>query len=239
MIKRTLQKQIENKLFKEKSIMLTGPRQSGKTTLLREILEKSGKNFQFFNGDDPTVRKILANPNTEELKEILGSPPLIFIDEAQRIPGIGLTSKIIIDQFKNKQLILSGSSAFELSGNMNEPLTGRKWTFNLLPVSWEEWQQHTGFLKAEQDLENRLIYGFYPEILTHPEEKGELLTELIDSYLYKDILSYAGIRKPEVLQKLVQALAFQAGQEVVYKEVGDMTGLDPNPHFSQDFNLDL
>ena len=168
----------------------------------------------------------MEEPNTEELRTILGSASIIFIDEAQRIPGIGLTSKIITDQFKEKQLILSGSSAFELSGNMNEPLTGRKWSYDLLPVSWEEWQLHAGYLKAEQDLENRLVYGFYPEVLTNPDEKQEILHELMDSYLYKDILNYAGIRKPDILQKLVRALAFQVGQEVVHKEVGDLIGLD-------------
>lgn len=190
------------------------------------MIKESGKGVQFFDGDDPTVRKILEQPNTEELRTILGPAPIIFIDEAQRIPGIGLTSKIITDQFNDKQLILSGSSAFELSGNMNEPLTGRKWSYDLLPVSWEEWQHHAGYLKAEQDLENRLVYGFYPEVLTRPDDKQEILHELMESYLYKDILNYAGIRKPDVLQKLVQALAFQVGQEVVYKEVGDLTGLD-------------
>ena len=226
MIQRTLQEHIEKRLFRGRAIMLTGPRRSGKTTLIKKIIEASLKEVLFFDGDDPTVRKVLEEPNTEELRTILGSASIIFIDEAQRIPGIGLTSKIITDQFKEKQLILSGSSAFELSGNMNEPLTGRKWSYDLLPVSWEEWQLHAGYLKAEQDLENRLVYGFYPEVLTNPDEKQEILHELMDSYLYKDILNYAGIRKPDILQKLVRALAFQVGQEVVHKEVGDLIGLD-------------
>ncbi len=149
MIKRTLQEQIENKLFKGKAILLVGPWQSGKTTLIRQVLKESGYDYRFFDGDDPAVRKVLEEPNTEELRVILGTPPIIFIDEAQRIPGIGLTSKIITDQFKNKQLILSGSSSFDLSGNMNEPLTGRKWSYELLPISWEEWQNHAGYLKVE------------------------------------------------------------------------------------------
>jgi len=226
MIQRTLQEHIEKRLFRGRAILLTGPRRSGKTTLIKKIIEASRREVLFFDGDDPTVRKVLEEPNTEELRTILGSASIIFIDEAQRIPGIGLTSKIITDQFKEKQLILSGSSAFELSGNMNEPLTGRKWSYDLLPVSWEEWQLHAGYLKAEQDLENRLVYGFYPEVLTNPDEKQEILHELMDSYLYKDILNYAGIRKPDILQKLVRALAFQVGQEVVHKEVGDLIGLD-------------
>ncbi|MFU8859110.1 MAG: ATP-binding protein [Cyclonatronaceae bacterium] len=227
MIARSLQKTLSAKLFKGKAILLTGPRQVGKTTLIRQILKESGKSWQFFNGDDPSVRQLLDHPNTEELRQILGPHPIIFIDEAQRIPGIGLTAKIITDQISEKQLILSGSSAFELGGHMQEPLTGRKWTYDLLPVSWEEWQHHIGYLKAEQDLENRLVYGFYPDVLNNPDNQQEILTELVDSYLYKDILAYSGIRKPDVIQKLVQALAWQVGQEVNFKEVGDLVGLDP------------
>lgn len=227
MIERQLEKVIENKLFDGKSILLLGPRQVGKTTLLRQILDKRPEDYQFLDGDDPTVRRLLDNPNTEQLRQLLGSNKIIFIDEAQRIPNIGITSKIITDQFKEKQLILSGSSSFELSENMQEPLTGRKWTYHLYPISWQEWQNHIGYVKSEQDLENRLVYGFYPDILNRPDEVERTLTELVESYLYKDILIHAGIRKPDKIQKLAQALAFQIGQEIVYKELGDLTGMDP------------
>jgi len=227
MIYRILEDKIGQKLFKGKAILLIGPRQAGKTTLINSLLEKANEIVQIFNGDDPSVRELLNNPNTEQLRQLVGNAKIIFIDEAQRIPGIGLTSKIITDQFKDRQLILSGSSSFELSGNLQEPLTGRKRTYYLFPVSWQEWQDHRGYLKAEQDLENRLVYGFYPDILTHPEEQSGLLVELVDSYLYKDILAYANIRKPEFIQKLLRALSYQVGQEVSAKEVGDLVGLDP------------
>jgi len=138
---------------------------------------------------------------------LIGKADITFIDEAQRLLNIGLTSKIITDQFKDKQLILSGSSAFELNSSIQEPLTGRKWTFNLFPVSWKEWQDHVGYFKAEQDLENRMIYGFYPKMITHSSRQDEILDELVDSYLYKNILNYASIRKPDVIQKLVQAIS--------------------------------
>jgi len=173
------------------------------------------------------VRRLLDSPNTEQLRQILGNSRLVFIDEAQRIANIGLTAKIIIDQFQEKQLILSGSSSFNLSTTMEEPLTGRKWSYEIFPVSWQEWQDHIGYLKAEQDLDNRLVFGLYPDVLTNRDDQREILRELVESYLYKDVLAYAGLRKPGEIQKLTQALAFQVGQVVVYQEVGQLIGLDP------------
>lgn len=226
MIERTLYNAIVQRMYTGKTIFLTGPRQVGKTTLIKKIIQDTGKEFQFFDGDDPTVQKLLENPNTEQLRQILGQNEIIFIDEAQRISNIGITSKIITDQFRDKQLIVSGSSSFELTNQLQEPLTGRKWTFELYPISWEEWQNNIGYLKSEQDLENRLVFGFYPDVLNNPDDQREILNELVNSYLYKDVLTYGNIRKPDVIQKLVQALAHQVGQEVVYRELGQITGLD-------------
>ena len=136
--------------------------------------------------------------------------------------------KIITDQFKDVQLWISGSSSFTLSHELNEPLTGRKWKYELLPISWEEYENHVGYLKAEQQLEKRLLYGFYPDVLNNPGEEQEILKNLVDSYLYRDILSYAEIRKPEVLDKLVQALALQLGNEVNYNELSQLIEVDKN-----------
>lgn len=227
MIKRQLTESIQERLFGGKAILLIGPRQVGKTTLINNILKEKKQVIRLFDGDDPTVRRLLNEPNTEQIRQLIGDAEIIFIDEAQRISEVGLTAKIITDQFKDRQLIISGSSAFDLNNNIQEPLTGRKWTYNLYPISWKEWQDHVGYLKSEQDLENRLVYGFYPDVMTNPDHPAEILDELVESYLYKDILNYAGIRKPEVIQKLVQAISHQVGQEVVYKEVGDLVGLDP------------
>lgn len=227
MIKRQIHSDISEKLFSGKAIILTGPRQTGKTTLLTQLSDEYRGESLFLNADDPTIRHLLNQPNTTQLKNILGTASLIIIDEAQRIHDIGITAKLIIDQFPDKQLILSGSSAFELNGSIQEPLTGRKWTFELFPISWKEWEEEVGYLKSEQDLENRLIFGTYPDVLNHPEQQKDILIELSDSYLYKDILSYANIRKPDRIQRLLQALAYQLGQEVSNKELGDVTGIDP------------
>ncbi len=226
MIARTLTPLINRKIGRGKAIMIIGPRQAGKTTLIRT--ELSGKDFQFFDGDDPTVRSLLDMPNTERIRELIGNKKIVFIDEAQRINGIGLTLKIITDQFQDVQLWIIGSSSFSLFNELNEPLTGRKWEYELLPISWEEYENHVGYLKAEQDLENRLLYGMYPDVLnnnTYGEER-EILKNLVNSYLYRDILAHGEIRKPEILEKLVQALALQIGSEVNYNELSTLVGIN-------------
>ena len=227
MITRVQADRIEKVFFKGKAIVLTGARQVGKTTMLENILEKHKGELLTMNGDDTTIQNLLNRPNTLQLKQLIGNNKLVFIDEAQRIPEIGLTSKIITDSFKEVQLILSGSSSFDLYNKVNEPLTGRKWTFNLWPVTWEEWQNHVGYIKAEQDVENRMIFGFYPDVLNHEESPETVLVELAESYLYKDILMYEGLKKPTVIKKLLQALAFQVGNEVSLQELGQTVGVDP------------
>lgn len=181
----------------------------------------------FLNADDPTVFNLLNRPNTMQLKQLIADNKFLIIDEAQQIPEIGLTSKLIVDTFEGVQLILSGSSSFELASHTQEPLTGRKRTVFLFPVSFSEWQNHIGFLEAEQDLENRLVFGFYPEILNKPTDQSIALRELTDSYLYKDVLMYGNLKRPDEIKKLLQALAFQLGSEVSYAELSAQCGLDP------------
>jgi len=226
MINRQLSTTIESKFGKGKAIILVGPRQVGKTTLCEKILEN--KEHLFLDGDDPTVRNILTNPNTEQLKSILANNKIVFIDEAQRIENIGLTLKIITDQFKDIQILVSGSSAFEINNKLNEPLTGRKWEYQLFPISWNELENHLGYLKSEQQLELRLLYGMYPDVINNHGDEVEVLKQLVSSYLYKDILSYSGIRKPEILEKLLKALALQIGSEVSYNELSQLVGVDKN-----------
>lgn len=226
MIERILKEKISNVLFKGKTILVIGARQIGKTTLIKEILNE--KQYLFLDGDDPLVKQLLTNPNTKEIETILGQSDIVFIDEAQRIENIGITAKIIHDQFKRVQLIMSGSSAFELRNSTNESLTGRKFEYQLYPISYEEYENHYGYLDSLKDLENRLIYGFYPDVINNKGQERQILNEISQSYLFKDILSFSNIKKPEILEKILKALAFQIGSEVSYNEIAQLTGVDKN-----------
>lgn len=227
MIARSIENIISQKLFKDKAIVLIGARQTGKTTSIMNII-RSQQNVLELDGDDRIIRNLLNEPGTEEIRNIIGNHKVIFIDEVQRINNIGLTAKIIVDKFKDVQLILSGSSSFEIRNSLSESLTGRKWEYLMFPVTWLELENYVGYVKAIQQLELRLLYGMYPEIITHPSEEKERLKQLIDSYLYKDILAYSNIKKPGVLEKLLQALALQIGSEVSYNELAQLLQVDKN-----------
>ncbi|PSL05690.1 ATP-binding protein [Cecembia rubra] len=224
---RSIQASIQKKFFSGKAIVLLGPRQVGKTTLIETILRGREEKFLYLDCDDPTIQHILEHANTETLRTIIADNKIVYIDEAQRISAIGLKSKIIVDQFKHVQLVLSGSSAFELNEKIQEPLTGRKWTFHLWPISWQEYEKEVGYLKAEQSLENRMVYGFYPDVIKQASQEEEVLKELAESYLYKDVLIYGNLKKPKLVQNILEALAFQVGNEVKYKELGETVGADP------------
>ncbi|MFI5139173.1 MAG: ATP-binding protein [Sphingobacteriales bacterium] len=220
MIKRILQTAIQDRFFKNKAILLFGPRQCGKSTLIESLL--TGKEYLYLNGDDADVRETLSNTTSTKLSAIIGRHTIVFIDEAQRIPNIGLTLKIITDRLKNVQIIATGSSAFELSSQVNEPLTGRKYEFMLFPLSFAEMVEYHGFLKEKGLIEHRMIYGYYPEIVTRPGEERELIKLLAESYLYKDLLMLEQLKKPVLLEKLLKALALQTGSEVSYNELAQM-----------------
>lgn len=222
MITRTLQQSIRSRLFKGKAILLFGPRQCGKSTLVEALL--AGTEYLYMNGDDADVREILSNTSSVKLSAIAGKNTIVFIDEAQRVPNIGLTLKIFTDQLKYIQVIATGSSAFELSSQVNEPLTGRKYEFMLYPLSFAEMVEYHGLLKEKRLIEQRMIYGYYPEIVTKPGEERELIKLLAESYLYKDLLMLEQLKKPVLLEKLLKALALQVGSEVNYSELGQMIG---------------
>lgn len=227
LIERTIRKHIEDRMFKGKIIIVYGARQVGKTTLIRDIeVRYDAQNPLYLNCDEPDIRELLTTKTSTELKETIGNHELILIDEAQRVPDIGLTLKLIADSFSDIQVIATGSSSFELSSSVVEPLTGRKFEFYLFPLSVQELSAVYSPLEIKRLIENRLIMGMYPEVVTNPNESKELIDELARSYLYKDILTYQGLRSPEALEKLVQALALQIGSEVSYNELAGIVGID-------------
>ena len=224
MISRLVEAGIRKRLEDPKAIILLGPRQVGKTTLLRQLFEDM--DCLWLNGDDADTRRFLTEANAQRLKINLKGKKVIIIDEAQRIENIGLCLKIITDQLPGVKVVATGSSSLELANRINEPLTGRKWEFFLFPLSFGEMVEHENLLMEKRSLESRLIYGSYPEIVLHPEDAQIRLRTLADSYLYKDIFNWDRILKPERLDKLLQALAYQVGSEVSYNELGRSCGLD-------------
>ena len=227
-IQRDLRVVLESKIGKGKVLLLIGPRQVGKTTLLKNILTSvsSEKKVQFLNCDESDVRQFLSEANSAKLKSFVGNSDFIVIDEAQRVKDIGLTIKLIHDSFPNVQLAVTGSSSLDLSNSINEPLTGRKFEYNLFPFSTNELVNHTSMLEEMRLLKNRLVYGFYPDVVNNPGEEKEILTNIVNSYLYKDVFEFQDIRKSSVIEKLVQALALQVGSEVSFNELGNLLGID-------------
>ena len=226
MITRTLQQRIEGNLFKGKAVIVIGARQVGKSTLFRQITEKLEEPVLMLNCDEPEVRELLVGMNLVELKLMIGKHRLVVIDEAQRVSEIGMTLKRITDNFPEVQLLVTGSSSFELQNRLNEPLTGRKYEYRLFPISTRELLEHSGLIAVKQSLESRLIYGSYPDIVNHADEAKELLMNIASSYLYKDLLALEDIRRPALLEKLLVALALQVGNEVSYNEIAQTVGSD-------------
>lgn len=227
MIPRVIESVIEKRLFKKKVILLYGARQTGKTTLVKDLLERY--EGVYFNGDEPDVRTRFANRTSSELKALIGRARLVVIDEAQRIENIGLTLKLMVDNFPEVQVIATGSSSFELADRLKEPLTGRKYEYMLPPLSLQEFEQADGMLETDRRIEKSTVYGMYPEpALAGEAEAQERLLELGGSYLYKDILLLGNIRHPDALEKLLRALALQIGKEVSYTELAGLAGVDKN-----------
>lgn len=226
MFQRELQSIIVSRCFKRKAIIVLGARQVGKTTLLKKIMQEYGDDVLYLNCDEPQTVSALTNRNLKELQMLIGANKMIVIDEAQKVDNIGLSLKIIVDNMPDIQIIATGSSAFELRNRLNEPLTGRKFEYQMFPISTNEIYQTAGYLEVSKLLEPRLIYGSYPDILSQTSDMQVLLRTLTDSYLYKDILATENLRKPDVLDKLLRALAYQIGSEVSYNELAQVVGTD-------------
>jgi len=225
MIERTVIESIRGLLGGRKAITIMGARQVGKSTLLKQMLD--GRNdVMWLNGDDMDVQALFSSMTSTRLRSIIGKNRIVVIDEAQRILDIGLRMKLITDQISDVQLIATGSSSFELSSKINEPLTGRKREFQLYPLTFNEMVRHTNLLEELRMLPHRLVFGYYPEVVSTPGDEHSILKELTNSYLYRDILSLDSISKPDKLTRLLQALAFQIGSQVSYNELGQLVGLD-------------
>jgi predicted AAA+ superfamily ATPase len=225
MIKRAITETISLKLGTGKAVLLFGPRQTGKTTLLHQLFDTRPE-VLWLNGDEADIQQLFENGSSARLKAVFGDHSIIIVDEAQRIANIGLALKLITDEIRNVQVIATGSSAFELSNRTQEPLTGRKWEYYLYPLSFGEMVAHHGLLGEKRMLSHRLVYGSYPEVVNNPGREKEILKSLTDSFLYKDILMMEGLKKPAKIVALLQALAFQTGNEVSYNELGRSIGLD-------------
>ena len=216
---------IAEKMFKNKAIILIGARQVGKTTLLKECFGGKEK-VLWLNGDDLETRTMMENITVERYRSMLGDTRIVIIDEAQRIVDIGLKCKLVTDYFPDIQLIVTGSSSLDLANKVNEPLTGRKWEYRLFPLSYAELVAHHGTLQEWKKLPIRLIYGSYPDVVCHPGSEREILNNLTESYLYKDILIWERIKRPDKIVRLLQALAYQVGSEISTNELSRMVEID-------------
>lgn len=225
-IRRTIQNQIEKKFFKGKAVIIYGARQVGKTTLIQEVEKKYANQSIYFNCDESDVRNAFTDKTSTELKQFIGGKKIVFLDEAQRVKNIGITLKLLVDNFPDIQIIATGSSSFELSNEIVENLTGRKYEFFLYPFSLEEVSEKSDKLELRRLLEQRIIWGMYPSIILNPHDASTNLREIVRSYLYKDILQYQTIKNPELLEKLLQALALQIGNLVSYNELANLLGVE-------------
>ncbi len=225
MIHRILEDQITPLLNSGKAIIIMGARQVGKSTLLETIFRRQ-ENVLWMTGDDLDVQELFSQVTSTRLKALLGKSKTLIIDEAQRIPDVGLRIKLITDQIKDVQVVATGSSSFELASKINESLVGRKREFRMFPISFSEMVAQTNLLEELRLIPHRMVFGYYPEVVSNPGNEATILKELSDSFLYKDILSFESINKPDKIVRLLKALAFQIGSQVSYNEISQLIGLD-------------
>ncbi|HDS11813.1 MAG TPA: ATP-binding protein [Candidatus Wirthbacteria bacterium] len=230
MFNRAVISQIEQDCFRGKALIIYGARQCGKTTLVKELIKKTPAESIYLNCDEPDIRLLLANRTSTELKLAIGKAELVVLDEAQRVENIGLVIKLLVDNYPHMQVIATGSSSFDLANQISEPLTGRNIVYQLFPVAEMELADSMSEIELRRTLESRLIYGSYPEILALEglQSKKKQIRRIASDYLFKDVMMLDQIRKPESLEKILQALALQIGNLVSMQELGTLTGLDKN-----------
>ncbi len=230
-IPRAIEESIIKKLKPNKVIVLLGARRVGKTLLLKHLIDHAiHEPFEFLNGEDMAVQALLAQRTAENYKRLLGDKKLLIIDEAQKVDGIGQILKFMVDSIEGLKVIATGSSVFDLANKLGEPLTGRKYTFKIFPLAQMEYSSIENIIQTKARLEERLIYGSYPELVHLPsnEEKAAYLNEMVDAYLLKDILEFDGIRNSDKMFDLLRLIAFQIGKEVSLDELGRQLALSRN-----------
>ncbi|MDQ3003323.1 MAG: ATP-binding protein [Fibrobacterota bacterium] len=227
MIPRQLESVIKSHLHQKRAIVVLGPRRVGKTTLMQTLFDPARPEVRWFNGEEVDTRQKFATLTADTLKISLGDAKIIVIDEAQRIDSIGLVVKILVDKYPELQILVTGSSALELADGLFESMTGRSWNFPLYPLSFEELAGKSKLVEALRLLPHRMIYGFYPNVVTSPGQEQKILINLCEGALYKDVLNYQQLKRPALLEKLLQALALQLGSEVSFHELGQLIQSNP------------
>ena len=226
MIARLIESKIRKALDRKKIVTVLGPRQAGKSTLAGVVAKAEADRILELNGDDSDVRTMFEDTDETRIRTLIGNHDFLLVDEAQKIINVGNMLKIIADRIPDMKVIATGSSSFKLAKVVNESLTGRKLEFRLYPLSFKEMVGHTNLLEERRLIAHRMIYGYYPEVVSSPGNEKEILKELIDSYLYKDVLEENSIGRPDRLVKLLQALAFQIGSTVSSNELAGLVGID-------------
>ena len=224
MIVRTIENQIKDKLNQKKAILIFGARQVGKTSLLKKIVLDLP--YLWFSGDEPDTQELLENASSARISQLVGDHTVLVIDEAQMIADVGLIIKRIVDHLPHIQVIATGSSAFELADKTKESLVGRKHEFQLFPLSINEMIKHSSWLEQSRKLSHYLVFGFYPEVVSHLGKEKEILKDLAESFLFKDVLNYDGIKKSGTIFKLTQMLAFRIGSEINYSSLANDLGIN-------------
>lgn len=229
-ISRYNERKILNKLKPKKVCVLLGPRRVGKTELIKKIANQSKEPVLFLNGDDIRTHLLLEERSVANYRQVLGDHKLLIIDEAQEIENIGKKLKLIVDEIDDIKVLITGSSAFEINNQVGEPLVGRKHVFHMYPLAQLEYATVENSLQTAENLEERLIYGSYPELLHIPnfKQKQNYLNELVFSYLIKDVLSFEGIKKRDKIMKLLQMMAFRVGSEISVEGIGNELGISKN-----------
>jgi len=227
-ITRYIKENIIKKLQANKVVVLYGPRRIGKTTLVKDILEDIKEEYLFLNGENNSVQKWLSSQELDVLKRYIGNYKFVIIDEAQKIDKIGLNLKIIVDHIDDIKILATGSSSFELANQVGEPLVGRKWQFTLYPIAQLELQKEENLSETENNLDLRLIYGVYPDVVTATsnENRKDVLNDIVDSYLYRDLLEFDEIKKSQKIIDILKNLAFQIGKEVSLQELASAVSLN-------------